>query len=243
MVLDNDEEKINEILPFVTSAQIGDGTKAAVLESLGIDNFDICVVSVGENFQASLEATSLLKEGGAKFVLSRASTEIQAKFLLRNGADEVVFAEKEMAERLAVKYSANNIFDYIPRQIQPQHPGDQAGQQSRTPARARLCFQQCGTAHRDVPPRRCRQTGTLNRAYRNSCCPQDKKRRTSEQGSPPLFVSYLLYKCRTSPAIAAPAYCDAPITPATMPRINPNTNCTMTPTSAPLPQDFARFGS
>ena len=113
MALDTDEEKINEILPFVTSAQIGDGTKAAVLESIGIDNFDICVVCVGENFQSSLESTSLLKEAGAKFVLSRASTEIQAKFLLRNGADEVVFAEKEMAERLAVKYSANNIFDYI----------------------------------------------------------------------------------------------------------------------------------
>ena len=88
MVLDTDEEKINEILPYVTSAQIGDGTKASVLESIGIDNFDICVVCVGENFQSSLETTSLLKEGGAKFVLSRASTEIQAKF-------------------------ANNIFDYI----------------------------------------------------------------------------------------------------------------------------------
>lgn len=52
-------------------------------------------------------------------MLSRASTEIQAKFLLRNGADEVVFAEKEMAERLAVKYSANNIFDYI--QLTPEY--------------------------------------------------------------------------------------------------------------------------
>ena len=113
MALDTDEEKINEILPYVTSAQIGDGTKSAVLDSIGVDNFDICVVCVGENFQSSLETTSLLKEAGAKFVLSRASTEIQAKFLLRNGADEVVFAEKEMAERLAVKYSANNIFDYI----------------------------------------------------------------------------------------------------------------------------------
>ena len=119
MALDTDEEKINEILPYVTSAQIGDGTKSAVLESIGIDNFDICVVCVGENFQSSLETTSLLKEAGAKFVLSRASTEIQAKFLLRNGADEVVFAEKEMAERLAVKYSANNIFDYI--QLTPEY--------------------------------------------------------------------------------------------------------------------------
>ncbi len=119
MVLDTDEEKVNDILPYVTSAQIGDGTKVSVLESIGVDNFDICVVSVGENFQSSLEATSLLKEAGAKYVLSRASTEIQAKFLLRNGADEVVFAEKQMAERLAVRYSANNIFDYI--QLTPEY--------------------------------------------------------------------------------------------------------------------------
>lgn len=119
MVLDTNEEKVNEMLPFVTSAQIGDATKPAVLDGLGVDNFDLCVVSVGENFQSSLETTSLLKEAGAKFVLSRASTEIQAKFLLRNGADDVVFAEKEMAERLAVKYSANNIFDYI--QLTPEY--------------------------------------------------------------------------------------------------------------------------
>ena len=113
MALDTDEEKVNEILPFVTTAQIGDATKESVLESIGVDNFDLCVVSVGENFQSSLETTSLLKELGAKYVLSRACTEIQAKFLLKNGADNVVYAEKEMAERLAVKYSANNIFDYI----------------------------------------------------------------------------------------------------------------------------------
>ena len=119
MALDIDEEKIDEILPFVTSAQIGDATKPAVLEGLGVDNFDICVVSVGENFQSSLETTSLLKEAGAKYVHSRASTEIQAKFLLRNGADEVVFAEKQMAERLAVRYSAKNIFDYI--QLTPEY--------------------------------------------------------------------------------------------------------------------------
>ena len=119
MALDIDEEKIDEILPFVTSAQIGDATKPAVLEGLGVDNFDICVVSVGENFQSSLETTSLLKEAGAKYVLSRASTEIQAKFLLRNGADEVAFAEKQMAERLAVRYSAKNIFDYI--QLTPEY--------------------------------------------------------------------------------------------------------------------------
>ena len=113
MAVDWREECVEAALPYVTSAQIGDATKPSVLEALDVESYDLCVVSVGENFQSSLETTSLLKEGGAKFVLSRASTEIQAKFLLRNGADEVVFAEKEMAERLAVKYSADNIFDYI----------------------------------------------------------------------------------------------------------------------------------
>ena len=119
MVMDTDEERVNELLPFVTSAQIGDATKPSVLEALDVESYDLCVVCVGENFQSSLEATSLLKEAGAKWVLSRASTAIQAKFLLRNGADEVVFAEKQMAEKLAVRYSADNIFDYI--QLTPEY--------------------------------------------------------------------------------------------------------------------------
>lgn len=188
MALDTDEEKVNEILPFVTTAQIGDATKESVLESIGVDNFDLCVVSVGENFQSSLETTSLLKELGAKYVLSRACTEIQAKFLLKNGADNVVYAEKEMAERLAVKYSANNIFDYIQltpeyaifeiptpkswagktirdkgvaREIQPQYPRDQARQQLNAPAFRGLRVQRIGASHRHVQARRHRQNGTL----------------------------------------------------------------------------------
>ena len=119
LVLDTDEEKIDEILPYVTSAQIGDATTPAVLDAIGIDNFDLCAVCMGENFQSSLETTSLLKEAGAKYVLSRASTEIQAKFLKRNGADSVIFPEKQTAERLAVRYSADNIFDYI--QLTPEY--------------------------------------------------------------------------------------------------------------------------
>ena len=83
------------------------------MNSLGIRNFDVCVVAIGDNFQSSLEITSLLKDLGAKFVLSRASRDIHAKFLLRNGADQVVYPEKEMAIRSAVRYSSDNIFDYI----------------------------------------------------------------------------------------------------------------------------------
>ncbi len=95
MAMDINEEKISEITPYVTTSRIGDATKESVLDSLGIDNFDLCVVAICENFQSSLQTTSLLKEGGAHHVLACACTEIQEKFLLRNGADEVVFAEKQ----------------------------------------------------------------------------------------------------------------------------------------------------
>lgn len=113
MVVDEREEKVNGVLPFVTNGQIGDCTNEQVLRSLGVRNFDLCVVAIGNNFQASLEITSLLKELGAAYVLSKASRDRQAKFLLRNGADNVVYAEREMAEKLALRYSANNIFDFI----------------------------------------------------------------------------------------------------------------------------------
>ena len=113
MVVDNVEERIDDILPYVTSAQIGDSTNVDFLESLGIANFDVCIVAIGNNFQSSLETTSLLKELGAKLVVSRAARDVQAKFLLRNGADEVVYPEKQLAKWTAIRYSADHILDYI----------------------------------------------------------------------------------------------------------------------------------
>lgn len=113
MVVDSDEENIRELLPMVTNAQIGDCKKEDVLRSLGVGNFDLCFVCIGDDFQSSLEITSLLKELGAKRVISKASRDIHAKFLLRNGADEVTDPEREIAEKLAVRYSKNNVFDYI----------------------------------------------------------------------------------------------------------------------------------
>jgi trk system potassium uptake protein TrkA len=113
MAVESDEERVNEALPYLTSAQIGDSTNEQFIASLGVRNFDLCFVTIGDSFQGSLETTALLKEYGAKFVVARASRDVHAKFLLRNGADKVVYAEKEMAIRLAVKYSSNNIFDYI----------------------------------------------------------------------------------------------------------------------------------
>lgn len=113
MVVDKSEEKVDDIISEVTSAQIGDCTNEQVLRSIGVRNFDVCIVAIGTNFQASLEITSLLKELGAKYVISKANRDIHAKFLLRNGADEVTYVEREMAEKLAVRISAKNVFDYI----------------------------------------------------------------------------------------------------------------------------------
>jgi trk system potassium uptake protein TrkA len=113
MIVDDKEENLEELLPDVVSAKIGDCTNVAVLESLGVDNFDIVFVCIGTNFQSSLEITSLVKELGAKYVVSKANRDIHAKFLLRNGADEVIYPDRDIAEKLAVSYSSDDIFDYI----------------------------------------------------------------------------------------------------------------------------------
>lgn len=113
MAVDWDEERVNFILPYVTDAQIGDSTNEAFLRSLGIGNYDICMVTIGSDFQNSLETTSLLKELGGKYIVSRADRERQAKFLLRNGADEVINPDKQIAEWAAIKYTSNHIIDYV----------------------------------------------------------------------------------------------------------------------------------
>lgn len=119
MIVDRNEAIIDDMSAIVTDAHIGDCTKEDVLRSLGVSNFDICFVTIGDNFQSSLEITSLLKDLGAKYVISKASRDIQAKFLLRNGADEVIYPDKDMAKKLAIRCSAENVFDFI--EITPEY--------------------------------------------------------------------------------------------------------------------------
>ena len=113
MAVDNNESRVEAVLPYVRNAQIGDATNEDFIRSLGVRNFDVCIVAIGDNFQSSLETTSLLKELGAKMVVSRAARDVHAKFLLRNGADEVVYPEKQLASWTAIRYSADHIFDYV----------------------------------------------------------------------------------------------------------------------------------
>ena len=113
MIVDEDEEKLADMVPYATSTRIGDCTNEEVLKSIGVRNFDVVFVCIGTNFQSSLEITSLVKELGAKRVVSKVTRDIQAKFLLRNGADEVIYPDRDIAERLAFRHSANHVFDYI----------------------------------------------------------------------------------------------------------------------------------
>ena len=132
MAVDKNEARINSVLPFVTDAQIGDSTNAAFLRSLGVASFDVCIVTIGGDFQSSLETTSLLKELGGKLVVARADREVQAKFLLRNGADEVISPEKQVAEWAAIRYASDHVLDYV--KLDEEHaifevavPGDWGG--------------------------------------------------------------------------------------------------------------------
>ena len=113
MAVDKNEDRVNAVLPYVTNAQIGDATNEEFMESLGVNNFDVCIVAIGDDFQSSLETTSLLKDLGARNVVSRAARDVHAKFLLRNGADEIVYPEKQVAYWTAIRYTADHVLDYI----------------------------------------------------------------------------------------------------------------------------------
>ena len=113
LAVDLNEERIQEALPYVTEAQIGDSTNKEFLLSLGVRNFDVCIVTIGDNFQNSLETVWLLKELGAEKVIARASREMQEKFLLRNGADEVVYPEKQLASWMAIRCTSEHILEYV----------------------------------------------------------------------------------------------------------------------------------
>ncbi len=113
MAVDRDEQRVDEALSLVTDARIGDSTNENFLRNLGVNNYDMCIVAIGDDFQSSLETTSLLKDLGAKRVISRASRDVHEKLLLQNGADEVIYPEKQLAKWAAIRYSSNNLLDYI----------------------------------------------------------------------------------------------------------------------------------
>ncbi|MCR4594799.1 MAG: TrkA family potassium uptake protein [Clostridiales bacterium] len=113
MAVDHNEDRINLVLDYVKEATIGDVTDPKFIQSLDVSNYDVCIICIAENFRSSLIVTSLLKKNGAKFVVARAKDEVHEDFLKKNGADEVVYPERQMAKVAAYRYPAANLLDYF----------------------------------------------------------------------------------------------------------------------------------
>ncbi|MBR7164881.1 MAG: TrkA family potassium uptake protein [Clostridia bacterium] len=111
LVIDKNEEKLEKILPFATSAKIADCTNADVLASFDVDSFDAAFVCVDSDFVAALEITCLLNDLGAKKIYSCADHDIQARLLSRNGAHYIIYPEKDIAKRTAINVSNESVFD------------------------------------------------------------------------------------------------------------------------------------
>ena len=110
-IVDSDKDIINVLSDDFAHAYVCDCTQDVALKDLGISSFDVCVVAVGQDFQASLEITSKLKEFGAKHIISKSASDLQSKFLKMAGADEAVYPEKDIANKTAIKCSATNLLD------------------------------------------------------------------------------------------------------------------------------------
>ncbi len=113
LAVDRNEKRVDAVLPMVTDAQIGDAASKTFLRSLDVHHFDVCFVAIGDDFESSLIVTSYLKELGARRVIARASREVQRQFLLRNGADDVIYPEMQMAVWAAVRHTTDHVLDFI----------------------------------------------------------------------------------------------------------------------------------
>lgn len=113
MIVDKDENIINTVASKYTGAVICNCMVSDNLKALDIPSYDACVVTIADDFQSSLEITSILKDLGAKYIIAKANTDIQRKFLLRIGANEVIYPNRDMAEKLAVKINSEQVYDYF----------------------------------------------------------------------------------------------------------------------------------
>lgn len=112
-VVDKSEQALDDVKDIASTRLVADCSSKAVLENIGVSNFDICFVCIDSDFKSNLIIVSLLKELNAKYVISQTNDDILDKFLLKSGADEIIYPNKDSAIRAAVKYSSEHIFDYI----------------------------------------------------------------------------------------------------------------------------------
>lgn len=113
MAMDIDEDKVNEYAKIASHAVIGDSTDESVLKNLGLRNFDHVIVAIGENIQASILTTLILKELGVNTITVKAQNDYHEKVLAKIGVDHIVHPERDMAKRIAHNIVSNNVLDYL----------------------------------------------------------------------------------------------------------------------------------
>lgn len=113
MAMDVVEEKVNEFSSIASHAVVGDSTDETVLKSIGIRNFDHVIVAIGDNIQASILTTLILKELGVKNITVKAQNDYHEKVLNKIGADQIVHPERDMGRRIAHSIMSNNVLDYL----------------------------------------------------------------------------------------------------------------------------------
>ncbi|WP_053362019.1 TrkA family potassium uptake protein [Bacillus sp. FJAT-27251] len=113
MAIDNNEERVNKFAAIASHAVCGDTTDEQVLKSLGIRNFDHVIVAIGDNIQASILTTLMLKELGVNKITVKAQNDYHEKVLRKIGADFVVHPERDMGRRIAHNIVSNNVLDYL----------------------------------------------------------------------------------------------------------------------------------
>lgn len=113
MAIDNDEDKINDIIEIATHAVQADSMEEGTLKSLGVRNFDVVIVSIGSNIQANILTTIILKELGVKRIVAKAQNALHGKVLEKIGADVVIYPERDMAIKLARSLVSSNFLEQI----------------------------------------------------------------------------------------------------------------------------------
>lgn len=113
MAIDSNEERVNEFSMIASHCVVGDTTDESMIKSLGIRNFDHVIVAIGENIQASILTTLILKELGVKKITVKAQNDYHEKVLRKIGADQVVHPERDMGKRIAHNMVSNNVLDYL----------------------------------------------------------------------------------------------------------------------------------
>jgi trk system potassium uptake protein TrkA len=113
MVIDKNEERVNEFANIVSHAVVGNSVDENVLKSLGIRNFEHVIVAIGDDIQASILTTLMLKELGVSNITVKAQNDYHEKVLRKIGADSVVHPERDMGKRIAHNIVSNNVLDYL----------------------------------------------------------------------------------------------------------------------------------